>query len=113
MQKVESGNFTIEVAFNNRHYRYSILFERINGSRETFTIVANCKTVVVESNLHLAQRKVLRIGDYCYSYDTAMITNKGLMKRIINLIDQHMTSTVRQTKNKRCCQCLVTQEWTE
>lgn len=98
MQKIGFEDFFISVKYNKRAYHYKVVHQRVNCEQEVFLIISDHKTVVVESTWHLLSRDGLKVSKRNYSYDKNAITNKGLMKKIISLIDQLMGTSFSDMK---------------
>ncbi len=90
MQKVDKEDFLITVMFKKRLYQYKVVYQCKNNDSEQFTIITRHRTVVVEANRQVLQRRDFRVSQRNYTYDTAAITNKSLMKKIIVAINKQL-----------------------
>lgn len=91
LQKQFSRNseFFITVSYKKRNQHYRVKHQLLNDEEEKFSIITNNRTVVLMSKRPQFCEQVLMDYKQVYTYDDQEITNKCLMKRVIEAIDKH------------------------
>lgn len=83
-EKLQRKNeFVITVKYHGRNYSYKVKQQLVSEEEQVFNIIASQKTVVLTSKRQQFCNQVKQV----YTYDDQKITNKCLMNRIIEAID--------------------------
>ena len=84
-----NSEFCITVSYKKRNQHYRVKHQLLNDEEEKFSIITTNRTVVLMSKRPQLCGQVLMDYKQVYFYDDLEITNKCLMKRIIEAIDKH------------------------
>lgn len=82
--------FSINLNYNKRRYRYTVTHHCPAAGHEVFRIIRHDRIVIVESRWEERGRSRQRV----FTYDQERITNRGLITKIIALIGQHLDAPV-------------------
>ena len=87
---IRNSEFYITVNYNRRNHCYKVTHQLVNGGKTIFNIIAKHKTVVLTSKRPQHYNRGLLDSKQVYSYNRHEITNRCLMNRIIEAIDQYV-----------------------
>jgi hypothetical protein len=96
-----NNEFCITVSYKKRSQQYRVKHDPLNSEEEKFSIITNNRTVVLTSKRQPSCSTLSVDQKQAYFYDDHEITNKCLMKRIIEAIDKHMSVIVSPTQSSR------------
>ena len=85
-----NSEFFITVKYNRRNYCYKVRHQLVDNKEEIFNIITRQKIVVLKSKRPQLSDKALLDNKQVYTYNKHEITNKCLMKRIIEVIDKQI-----------------------
>jgi hypothetical protein len=91
-----NSEFCITVSYKRRNQHYRVRHQPLNDDEEMFSIITSNRTVVLTSKRPQFSKQVMVDYKQVYAYDEQEITNKCLMNRIIEAIDEHTKVGVRK-----------------